>query len=729
MRLAESKFRRARFGVFEADLELHELRKLGVRIKLTGQPFQALGLLLEHSGDVVTREDLRQALWPNEPCGEHDQRLNKIVNKIREALSDSAETPRYLETIPRVGYRFLVNVELFGDAKQPEAPPLAPVAESPMPAADMPAVPIPSPRRVLWTWITGGALFTAAILAVTVASRVPARVPAKIKIVEPAPLTTYVGSELYPALSPDGKSIAFAWDGDSRGGYHIYTAPVSGSGARQITDGAASDGAPVWSPDGSQIAFLRDTGPAKAELWVIQADGQAARKLREVRGTVSDRSVCWTKDPNWLVVSQPSPQNGVPSLFLLSARTGEEHQITSSSSGQSGGDLSPAISPDGKRLAFTRSTSPAWRDIFVVNLSKDQVPASEPFRLTDAHTIVDHVAWTPDGHSIVFSAATTIAGSRHLYRVNIATDQARSEVVELGIEGDHPTVAGTPFKLAFVRKNIEQSSVWRLELDHASAQPRQSRMISSTRRDYTTDLSPDGVHIVFSSVRSGPSEIWMSEANGSNLQRLTSVGGSTPRWSPDGKQVAFESNHRGQSDIYVLTVQSGEVRRVTSDGAANKRPSWSRDGRFIYFGSDRTGRMQIWKVPSAGGDAVQITRHGGLYAVETFDARSIYYTSPDQPSEIWTTSPNGGDETRVLPNVAGYSTIAMARDGLYYLSTMNDRGAQLDFYRFGDRTSRALATIDHPVHRFLSSSPDGKSVVYSQVDRSDSDLMIVDPFR
>jgi DNA-binding winged helix-turn-helix (wHTH) protein len=96
--------------VFEADLETHELRKHGVRIRLAGQPFQALALLLHRPGEVVSREDLRNALWPGEPWGDHDQRLNKAINKLRDALNDSADTPRLIETIPRIGYRFLGSV-------------------------------------------------------------------------------------------------------------------------------------------------------------------------------------------------------------------------------------------------------------------------------------------------------------------------------------------------------------------------------------------------------------------------------------------------------------------------------------------------------------------------------------------------------------------------------------------------------------------------------------------
>ena len=108
---ATTKCRVLRFGVFELDLESRELRKRGIRVKLAGQSFHALLLLLERSPAVVAREELCRALWPDELWGDHDHRLNKTINRIREVLRDSAETPRFLETLPRVGYRFLAPVE------------------------------------------------------------------------------------------------------------------------------------------------------------------------------------------------------------------------------------------------------------------------------------------------------------------------------------------------------------------------------------------------------------------------------------------------------------------------------------------------------------------------------------------------------------------------------------------------------------------------------------------
>jgi Tol biopolymer transport system component/DNA-binding winged helix-turn-helix (wHTH) protein len=730
--VAQTKLRGARFSVFEVDLELHELRKHGIRLKLTGQPFQALALLLEHPGEVVTREQFRAVLWPNEVWGEHDQRLNKIVNRIREVLSDSAETPRFIETIPRAGYRFLVQVDRFDEhGAHPQTPvpgPLEPASTASHTAVEAVAAAVSRSRTAMNRWVLIASMVFLAIAAAGLAGRINSHERESTGLLDPSPLTTYVGSEINPSFSPDGKKIVFAWDGESKSGFHIYVASASGAGTTQITREAFNDGAPAWSPDGREIAFLRDSAVGTAELWLIGGDGKGARKLRDVRTSVSRSALTWTRDRKWLIVPQAPPlQPEATALYRVSATTGEEQQLTHSSGAPPLRDLSPAVSPDGSRLAFTRSTSPSWRDIFLLDLATGQASAGAAVQLTDAQRIVDHLAWTPDGSSLIFSASSTTAGSRHLFRVE-ATARPPAEVTGLGIEGDYPAVGGSPNRLVFVRKNIEQSSFWRLDLTAGTRQAAPSRMFASTRRDYTVDLSPDGAHIVFSSVRSGPTEIWMSRPDGSDLRRLTSIGGSAPRWSPDGKRVAFECNRDGQPDIYVLTVADGSIQRVTSEGAPNRRPSWSRDGRFIYYSSNRTGRPQIWKLPSEGGESFQITRHGGLYAVETFDSKSLYYISPEAPAQLWTTSVNGGDEIQVLPEIVGFSAIAMAREGLFYLSKRTASEAQLALFRFRDRTSRALASINFNVHPVLSGSPDGRSVLYSQMDRQDTDLMVLDPY-
>src|SRR5499433_2422097 len=110
-----------RFGTYEVDLRLGELRKSGIRVKLTGQPFQILVILLEHPGDLVTREQLQRRLWPSDTFVDFDRGLNAAINRVREALGDSAENPRFVETLPRRGYRFIAPIVDLGTSKP--APP------------------------------------------------------------------------------------------------------------------------------------------------------------------------------------------------------------------------------------------------------------------------------------------------------------------------------------------------------------------------------------------------------------------------------------------------------------------------------------------------------------------------------------------------------------------------------------------------------------------------------
>jgi cholera toxin transcriptional activator len=147
----------ARFGLFELDLSAGELRKSGVKLRLQGQPFQVLALLLERAGDVVTREELQQKLWPSDTFVDFDHSLNTAINKVREALGDSASSPRYVETLARRGYRFIAPVQADISAAVPSdgnranasAPPTAPSNSIPPPAPLHPELEVPIPRRAI----------------------------------------------------------------------------------------------------------------------------------------------------------------------------------------------------------------------------------------------------------------------------------------------------------------------------------------------------------------------------------------------------------------------------------------------------------------------------------------------------------------------------------------------------------------------------------------------------
>ncbi|HLZ40258.1 MAG TPA: winged helix-turn-helix domain-containing protein [Candidatus Sulfotelmatobacter sp.] len=142
--------RPVRFGVFELDLSAGELRKNGAKLRLQGQPFQVLALLLERAGEVVTREELQQKLWPSDTFVDFDHSLNTAINKVREALGDSASSPRYVETLARRGYRFIAPVRSEASPRPPEPPPApTPKVEAPPPVQLHPDLDVPIPHRGL----------------------------------------------------------------------------------------------------------------------------------------------------------------------------------------------------------------------------------------------------------------------------------------------------------------------------------------------------------------------------------------------------------------------------------------------------------------------------------------------------------------------------------------------------------------------------------------------------
>src|SRR5215831_1428923 len=153
-----------RFSVFEVDRRSGELRKRGVRVRLRDQAFQVLACLLERPGEVVTREELQRRLWPADTFVDFDRGLNKAVNRLREALGDSADSPRFIETLPKRGYRFIAPVERLAPGGLPQPAAIQPESAASTTAASIPTAPAPALRsRLRESWIA------AAVVVVSIA--------------------------------------------------------------------------------------------------------------------------------------------------------------------------------------------------------------------------------------------------------------------------------------------------------------------------------------------------------------------------------------------------------------------------------------------------------------------------------------------------------------------------------------------------------------------------------
>ena len=230
-----------RFGVFELDLQSGELRKAGVRIGLQEQPLQVLTLLLERPGDVVTREQLRQRLWPGGTFVDFDHGLNAVINRLRDTLGDSAETPRFIETLPRRGYRFVGAVNA---AKTVE--PLARIGVTEPPGAGFSPRSVGTLASVALGLLAVGAGGTWLLLRRPAVDGPPPRV---------VPLTRLAGQEDWPTFAPDGEQVAFAWSGEKYDNTDIYVTLVGSTDVRRLTTDPAEDYAPSWSPTAGASRF------------------------------------------------------------------------------------------------------------------------------------------------------------------------------------------------------------------------------------------------------------------------------------------------------------------------------------------------------------------------------------------------------------------------------------------------------------------------------------------
>jgi Tol biopolymer transport system component len=544
------------------------------------------------------------------------------------------------------------------------------------------------------------------------------------------PLTTYRGIEGPPSLSPDGNQVTFERDGD------IFVKQVDSEALVQLTSTALPEHAPAWSPDGRQIAFTR----AVEGIFVISPLGGGERKVADTRAPLLLKTIAWTPDARSLIVSEMTSPI-CASLFVISIATGQKTRLTSPPE-PSIGDGWPAVSPDGSTVAFARYSQDTSANIYLVPVS-----GGEPRQVTADKASIFGLAWAADTE-LVFSSDR--GGSSRLWRVS-AKPSSNPAVAELDITGEdarfpslsRPAIA-MPTRLAYQRLvenvDIRRAEVVGEETPHHTLKPSQPFIASTTSEDHPR-YSPDGTKIAFVSRRSGTQEIWVCASDASNPVRLTSMGGPIvigPQWSPDARRIAFfaTTGPGGTYVAYVADADGGRASRLTrTEGALEALPAWSRDGRSLYLTSSRSGSLQIWRTPLDAGEPVQLTKGGGAEAAESPDGRLIYYTKvPEIGPGLWSVPTGGGQEERVLES-ARFGYWAVARRGIYFIDfdVASEAPRPVSFLNFESRQVTQVGTVEKTVSWTntpgFAISPDGRWLLYTSLENTDADLMLVDNFR
>ena len=699
-----------RFGAFELDIRTCELRKHGIRLKLQEQPFHVLQALLERPGELVTREEIERRVWSDHTFVDFDQSLNRAINKVREALGDSPENPRYIETMARRGYRFIAPVE---GAPGPVAQPAPQTSTAGRPWGKI-------------AWVAAGVLTAAGAGFWLTRDRAPRLAPRVV------PLTASAGWEWQPAFSPDGKHVAFTWNGERGENFDVYVKLVGNVTALRLTSDPANDGLPAWSPDGRQIAFYSARGGGG--IYLVSPDGGPERKLVDLP---TDSRPAWTADGKYLLVAKLhrewQPETGDGALFLTPVDGGvAPRQILAPPRGTWYKD--PALAPDGRLLAFASCRGPTGAGsctLQVADLPGGPLPSGKPRQIAQQLSyFIWGVAWAPDGASLIY-AADGLAPRVHLWRANVRNGNAPERLELAGDGAYYPAVDFQTGRLAFSRR-LRNANIWRLE---AGGKP-VPFLTASASRNMSPQYSPDGRRIAFASSRNAVNTaIWVANADGTGAAQITNIGSpysGSPRWSPDSRWLAFDAARKDAVwDVWVVEASGGSLRQLTHGPDVNAVPSWSRDGTSIYFTSTRTGRFEIWRIPAGGGTAVQVTRNGGYTACESTDGKTLYYTLSGEGKEgLWAKVLPDGEEMQVLKEAVASRGFAVFSDGVYYLHQRGGNSHEIRFYELASRQTRSIGdTEGRTVHLGLAVSPDRKTFLFARYTDAGYDLMLIENFR
>jgi serine/threonine protein kinase len=538
----------------------------------------------------------------------------------------------------------------------------------------------------------------------------------------PIPLTSLPGDERHAAWSPDGRQIAFTWNRAEPGKEDIYVLQPGSSIMSRVTTDTGIDRDPAWSPNGRSIGFVhcKSAAEGECELRLVSPLGGPENTL--LSGAALLGRVTWSPDGRFLILPIGLGASQPMTIWRVSADTGERRQLTWAPPGTPG-DLGPAISPDGKTLAFCRKT--AWRtaELYLLDLKADFSAAGSPRKVT-AMGYVAEPAWTPDSRRILFNAQRDAAG---IWETDRAGKQVRA-VFGVPDTASYPAIARRPDgRNSLIFDNVVgKFSIWRESTDRG---PRaaSAELAPSTRNQSYPRYSNDGKRIAFSSTRTGHQEIWVADADGSqavqltNLQhQLTEVG----HWSPNDDRIAFVSQDRGSRQIYLVGSSGGPAVRITNEPGVFWGTGWSHDGAAYYYDANPSGAFEIRKA-SLGGGKTELVVTNGRAGMES--ARGVFYycqTLPDGRVESMRRDSEGDRELKLTPPRWEAKVATPAAGGFYYRAA----SGEIWYYdEIAGHSVRTLRNLARPYNQFTI-SPDGKWFAASFEESFSVDLMIMESF-
>jgi DNA-binding winged helix-turn-helix (wHTH) protein/Tol biopolymer transport system component len=701
VQLPTNSLQQIHFAEFELDLATCELRTDGLKIDLQGQPFQILLALLERPGQLVTREDLKNRLWPSDTFVDFDHSLNRAVNRLREALEDSAEHPRFVETLPRRGYRFIASLDGLAieraaapssqqssstpPDRRTNAPRPIEVAEATAIAAAAAPAPMSSPQSPVGVGKSTYVVITAISVVIAVVAIFglylwqTRRGPLSLAEIQINKLTDS-GAVGDLAISPDGHYVVYSGrDGEKES---LWLRQVTTRSEVQILPSGPEFHGLTFSPDGNFVYFVRSdpNDPFYKYLYSIPVLGGPARQLiADV-----DSPVSFSPDGHQFAFERGVASRNVVELRIANADGSGDRVVTTIQNGDVGlFQPGPNWSPDGRTIvaSFRIVARPIpWvlasvsaSDGSVREIYSSPVPIGRPVWLSGQSLLVPHYdpayqraqLWTisyPEGRARRFTNDLTdydsqlditrdrgtVAAIASTWTSNIwvapAADPSRTRQITFG---ELPMLDTAEVADGKLLSTSGDGGLWLMNSDGSQRTP-------FAEAHEAGWLTPCGRFVLFVSFEPGIATLTRVDTDGTHSTKLVSGDLYAPACSPDGRFVFYVNGHQPQR-IWRMSIEGGSPVAIAAgmgDGITGRlgvRP----DGRLLAYPFDEY--PPAWKIaviPAGGGTPIKTFKvPGGIRSMRWSPngAGLQYLSTQNGATNIWE-QPLAGGEPKQLTN-------------------------------------------------------------------------------
>jgi Tol biopolymer transport system component/DNA-binding winged helix-turn-helix (wHTH) protein len=727
-----------RFGPYESRPRSRELYKHGLKLKVRPQPLQVLNLLLNRAGDVVSREVLRQELWSTETFVDFEHSLNTAVKEIRATLGDSPLTPRYIETLPRLGYRFIAPVEVINGVSD-LVPSTAPSAANPNgnPASAAATIPseIPSSeisdeatrqsqnrRPYVWFAVTLAAVGIAlAISASLWIRRVEYFWRNPIADARFQMVTDFDGIEEAAAVSRDGHLVAFLSDRD--GQMDVWVTQIGSGEFHNLTRGKVPELVNPsvrtlgFSPDASLITFwIRKKGSSTGSdisIWAVPTLGGEPRPYLEDVAELD-----WSRDGSRLVYHTPGP--GDPMFVSDGSGLSDRPPIFTAPSGLH--SHFPLWSPDSKLIYFVQGSLPDKLDIWRITPTGGNLQ-----RITSHDTRVTYPALL-DNRTLMYLATESDGTGPWLYSMDV--ERRVPHRLTSGLDRYTSLAASADGRRLVVTLASPKRTLWRLPIaDSPNGVSAPARISLTTSTGSSPRLGPD--YLLYASASGATESIWkIANAAGTELwsaQDAQVLGG--PAISSDGRQVAFSVRQHGKSLLYVMQSDGTNARVVADSLDLQGDPAWAPDGQSLTSAANDHGVPHLFRVPLDGHPPNLFVQEYSVDPAWSPDGRFVVYSGPDIGTTFSVKAVAADASAHVLPPLTltrGARHIAFLPRGRALVLLRGEiQHKNLWLINLDTGTERQLTNLppDFDIRDF-DISPDGRELILERVqDLSDIALL------